>query len=75
MDVADSAPRGEPSCRFCSDSPTQGQLVSEQARHRRKKRGGRARAVVHPTPLYRIEGEPSRRADGIYDRMSPVGSA
>ena len=27
-----------------------------------------ARAVVHPTPLYRIEGEPFRRADGIYDK-------
>ena len=33
-----------------------------------------ARAVVHPTPLYRIEGEPSRRGDGIYDRMSSVGA-
>ena len=28
-----------------------------------------ARAVVHPAPLYHIEGEPDRRGDGIYDRM------
>jgi len=33
-----------------------------------------ARAVVHPTPLYRIEGEPSRRGEGIYDRMRSVGA-
>jgi len=33
-----------------------------------------ARAVVHPFPIYRIEGEPSRRADGIYDRMRSVGA-
>ncbi len=33
-----------------------------------------ARSVVHPTPLYRIEGEPDRRGDGIYDRMHSVGA-
>ncbi len=33
-----------------------------------------ARAVVHPTPLYRIEGDPGRRGDGIYDRMHSVGA-
>ncbi|SRR5579883_486994 len=33
-----------------------------------------ARAVVHPAPLYHIEGETTRRGDGIYDRMRPVGA-
>jgi UDPglucose--hexose-1-phosphate uridylyltransferase len=33
-----------------------------------------ARAVVHPDPIYRIEGEPSRRGDGLYDRMASVGA-
>jgi UDPglucose--hexose-1-phosphate uridylyltransferase len=33
-----------------------------------------ARAVVHPSPLYRIEGEPQRRGEGIYDRMRSVGA-
>ena len=33
-----------------------------------------ARAVVHPQPLYRIEGEPQRRGDGLYDRMRSVGA-
>lgn len=33
-----------------------------------------ARAVVHPSPIYRIEGEPARRGDGLYDRMGSVGA-
>jgi UDPglucose--hexose-1-phosphate uridylyltransferase len=33
-----------------------------------------ARAIVHPAPIYRIEGEPSRRGDGLYDRMGSVGA-
>jgi UDPglucose--hexose-1-phosphate uridylyltransferase len=28
----------------------------------------------HPDPLYRVEGDPMRRADGIYDQMQPVGA-
>jgi UDPglucose--hexose-1-phosphate uridylyltransferase len=71
-DVPDSVPRGESFCRFCPDSPAAAQLVSNMP----GVDGGpwSARAVVHPTPLYRIEGEPFRRADGIYDRMSSVGA-
>jgi UDPglucose--hexose-1-phosphate uridylyltransferase len=30
--------------------------------------------IPHPDPLYRIEGEVGRRADGIYDMMRPVGA-
>lgn len=30
--------------------------------------------VPHPDPLYRVEGDPNRRADGIYDRMQAVGA-
>ncbi len=30
--------------------------------------------MVHPAPLYHIEGEPGRRADGLYDRMQSVGA-
>jgi UDPglucose--hexose-1-phosphate uridylyltransferase len=33
-----------------------------------------ARAVVHPRPLYHVEGEPMRRGDGLYDRMAPIGA-
>ena len=31
-------------------------------------------AMVHPSPLYRIEGEPHRHAEGIYDAMNTVGA-
>jgi UDPglucose--hexose-1-phosphate uridylyltransferase len=36
--------------------------------------GWSARAVVHPSPLYRIEGDPQRQGDGIYDKMRSVGA-
>ncbi|MBZ5702267.1 MAG: galactose-1-phosphate uridylyltransferase [Acidobacteriia bacterium] len=32
------------------------------------------RVVPHMTPLYRIEGELGRQAEGIYDKMQPVGA-
>lgn len=31
-------------------------------------------SMVHPAPLYRIEGEPQRRAEGVYDAMNTVGA-
>ena len=30
--------------------------------------------MPHPDPLYRVEGEPSRKADGNYDTMRAVGA-
>jgi UDPglucose--hexose-1-phosphate uridylyltransferase len=71
-DVTDPTPRSESSCRFCPDSTQPVQLVASTS--------GvpgvpwSARSVVHPNALYHIEGEPARRADGIYDRMRPVGA-
>src|SRR2546423_9547771 len=61
----------EPFCRFCADAPVEPQVVSSMA----SVDGGAwsARAVVHPTPLYHVEGDPQRRAEGIYDRMPSVG--
>ena len=32
------------------------------------------RVLPHPDPLYRIEGEPGRQPDGMYDRMGPTGA-
>jgi len=65
-------PTRERFCRFCPDSPQQQQVVST----RPSVDGGpwASRAVVHPSPIYRIEGEPGRRADGLYDRMTSVGA-
>ena len=33
-----------------------------------------ARAVVHPSPIYHVEGDPGRRGNGIYDTMRSVGA-
>jgi UDPglucose--hexose-1-phosphate uridylyltransferase len=70
-DVPDAAPRSG-NCRFCQDSAQPGQLVASMSGVHETPWS--ARAVVHPTALYHIEGEASRRGDGIYDRMSPVGA-
>jgi UDPglucose--hexose-1-phosphate uridylyltransferase len=70
-DVPDAAPRLG-TCRFCQDSAQPVQLVASMPGLQATPWS--ARAVVHPTALYRIEGEASRRGDGIYDRMRPIGA-
>ena len=65
-----SVPRPEGACRFCPDSSEATQVISAVP----AASGWSARSMVHPTPLYHIEGEPGRRGDGIYDRMSSVGA-
>ena len=32
------------------------------------------RVLPHPDPLYRIEGEPGRLAEGMYDKMGALGA-
>lgn len=73
--TGDDVPEAEPrpgGCRFCpgvQDSPHV--LWSMPSIN-----GGpwSSRAVVHPMPLYHVEGEPGRRGDGLYDCMLPVGA-
>ena len=71
-DPTEVGPRPEAGCRFCADSKDTPQVISAVP----SAVGARwsARAVVHPTPLYHIEGEPGRRGDGLYDRMHSVGA-
>jgi UDPglucose--hexose-1-phosphate uridylyltransferase len=64
------AARPENVCLFCPDSPNATQVISALP----SAGEWSTRAVVHPTPLYHIEGEPGRRGDGIYDCMSSVGA-
>lgn len=70
-DPGDASSRGA-ACPYCPDAAHGPQVIASAA----PAAGGpwSARAVVHPRPLYRIEGEPGRRGDGIYDRMHPVGA-
>ena len=56
-------------CPFCPGSSNAPQVIgSVNSGH------GAATAMVHPAPLYRIEGEPQRRSEGIYDAMNTVGA-
>ena len=71
-DVPDSFSRGETSCRFCADAASPLQVIASRAEI--DGLPWSARSVVHPSPLYRIEGDPSRRGDGIYDRMRSIGA-
>ena len=59
-------------CRFCAGSKNSLQVVGSVPAEAPP--GWAARAVVHPAPLYRIEGDPKREGDGIYDRMRTVGA-
>jgi len=70
-DVPEAAPRGT-DCQFCADSTQPLQVIA--TRNEAEGRPWSARSVVHPSPLYRIEGDPSRRADGLYDRMRSIGA-
>src|ERR671937_2862192 len=71
-DVPEIVPRSEGECRFCANASLAPQIVSSAPGL--EGNPWSARSVVHPTPLYRIEGEPSRRADGLYDRMRSIGA-
>lgn len=71
-DVPETWPRSEPFCRFCADSPASLQVISSAPGL--DGNPWSARSVVHPSPLYHIEGEPARRGDGLYDRMRPIGA-
>jgi UDPglucose--hexose-1-phosphate uridylyltransferase len=59
-------------CQFCGDSAQPLQVISTLPGLDGS--SWSARAVVHPDPLYHIEGEPARRGDGLYDRMGSVGA-
>jgi len=71
-EVADFSARPDAPCRFCADAAAPLQVIAN-----RGEIDGvpwSTRSVVHPSPLYRIEGEPTRRGDGIYDRMRSIGA-
>jgi UDPglucose--hexose-1-phosphate uridylyltransferase len=71
-DVPETSPRSESLCRFCADSAGSVQVISMTPGLDGSPWS--ARSVVHPQPLYHIEGEPARRGDGLYDRMHSVGA-
>jgi len=71
-DAAEFVPQPETACRFCAGSNSPLQVIATASNA--PGTSWSARSVVHPKPLYRIEGEPGRRGDGIYDRMHSIGA-
>lgn len=71
-DVPEFNPRSESFCRFCPGAPEPARVISAMTGTDGSLWA--AQAVVHPTALYRIEGDPARRADGLYDRMRSIGA-
>ncbi len=59
-------------CLFCPGAPNAPQVIATL--HSSDHSAGPVMAMVHPSPLYRIEGEPHRHAEGIYDAMNTVGA-
>lgn len=70
-DESAESPRTEGNCPFCPESCGPMQVIAAIPDSGSP---WSTRSVVHPAPLYRIEGEPGRRGDGIYDRMGSVGA-
>jgi UDPglucose--hexose-1-phosphate uridylyltransferase len=70
-DPAEAMPRLDGPCRFCEPATAQHVIAASPDAPGSP---WSARSVVHPRPLYRIEGEPGRRGDGIYDCMTSVGA-
>jgi UDPglucose--hexose-1-phosphate uridylyltransferase len=71
-DEIEAGPRTGSACPFCSDTKPSLQVIASAPNS--PGAPWSSRAVVHPAPLYHIEGEPGRRGDGIYDRMHSVGA-
>ena len=61
--------RAEP-CPICSEASRAGPVLLQLPAHG----SWQVRAYPHFRPLYRIEGDPARNADGIFDRMAAVGA-
>jgi UDPglucose--hexose-1-phosphate uridylyltransferase len=64
--------KDERGCRFCADGKAPLQVVSSQSGV--DGTSWSARAVVHPQPVFHVEGDPQRSGEGIYDKMQSVGA-
>jgi UDPglucose--hexose-1-phosphate uridylyltransferase len=58
-------------CPFCPGSSHAPQVITTLPA---ENGAGPVQAMVHPAPLYRVEGDPHRRSEGIYDVMNSIGA-
>lgn len=62
-------PRG---CPYCADTKVPMQVVASQPGL--DGAPWSARSVVHPQPIFHVEGDPQRSGEGLYDKMQSVGA-
>jgi UDPglucose--hexose-1-phosphate uridylyltransferase len=73
-DIPEAPPRAAAECRYCVGSKDRLHQVSSRAAVPGQGGPWSARAVVHPSAIYHVEGEADRRGQGLYDRMPPLGA-
>ena len=73
-DIPETAAQPSTECRLCPGSRPRLQQVSSRAALPGRGGAWSARALVHPSAIYHIEGEAERRGQGLYDRMPPLGA-
>jgi UDPglucose--hexose-1-phosphate uridylyltransferase len=66
----DSTIETEPACPLDPDSPSEIKSIFTWP----PEGTWQVRVVPHPNPLYRLENDPGRVAEGIYDKMGPLGA-
>ena len=64
--------KDEQGCHFCADAKAPMQVISSQPGL--DGAAWSSRAVVHPRPIFRVEGDPQRLGEGLYDKMQSVGA-
>lgn len=66
----EEAPESPEGCPLCSEGSSNGSALLAIP----PEGSWKVRVIPHLDPLYRIEGELGRLAEGIYDKMGPVGA-
>jgi UDPglucose--hexose-1-phosphate uridylyltransferase len=61
---------GDAPCPLCPE----GEGLNEALLYLPSKENWQLRVIPHPRPLYRVEGEVARSAEGIYDKMGMFGA-
>jgi len=63
-------------CPYCPEVAAELQVVSTMPAVAGGSNGApwSARSVVHPAPVYHIEGDPNRQGNGLYDTMQTIGA-
>ena len=73
-DLPEGPSRPATDCRLCPGASDRLQQISSRPPIAGLGGPWSARAIVHPSAVYHIEGTPERRGEGLYDRMPTLGA-